>query len=178
MKLISRGAYRAWQVWRALKAGPLPAGARHEVAELLGPQLMVLFDSQSYAGRQHGYRVMKTLAEAGHDDHPLLAAALLHDVGKAGRRYTWLDRAKVVLVQRLAPSLADRWSLGAQTGWTRAFVVKARHPEWGAQAVAASGASALSVALVRRHQETQVASGGKSEENRLLLLLQWADDQN
>jgi hypothetical protein len=178
MGLVSRGAYRARQFWRALRAGPLPGAARDEVAGLLNPAQLALFESQTHAGQQHGYRVMRTLQEAGYGQGDLLVAALLHDVGKIRQRYTWLDRVKVVLTRRLAPGLMDKWAHGGQNGWTRAYVVKARHPAWGASALAEAGGSALSVALVRRHQEVRLASDDDGEENRLLALLQWADDQN
>lgn len=178
MGLVSRGAYRGRQFWRAMRAGPLPGQVRDEVAGLLSPAQLALFEKQTYAGQQHGYRVMRTLLEASHSQRDLLVAALLHDVGKARQRYTWLDRVKVVLTRRLAPGLGDKWARGRQNGWTRAYVVKFHHPAWGASALAEAGGSALSVALVRRHQEAPLASDGDSEENRLLALLQWADDQN
>jgi hypothetical protein len=178
MGIVARGAYRTRQFWQALWARPLSAEARRYVAQVLNPAQLALFETQSHAGQQHGYRVMMTLVEAGYDEPSLLVAALLHDVGKVRHRYTWLDRVKVVLTQRLAPRLAEKWARGRQNGWTRAYVVRASHPEWGASALSAAGGSALSVALVRRHQEVLRALDNDSEENRLLALLQWADDQN
>lgn len=178
MGITRRGRYRAWQVWQALRAGPLPNDAKRQVSAVLNDAQLTLFEKQSDAGQQHGYRVMRTLRDAGHDQNDLLVAALLHDVGKNRVQYTWLDRVKVVLAQRFAPRLANKWATGAQEGWTRAFVVKESHPEWSAEALAASGGSALSVALVRRHQETSLAPQEDSEENRLLALLRWADDLN
>ncbi len=178
MGIIDRGAYRTRQFWWALRANPLPAEARLEAASLLSPAQLTLFEAQNHAGQQHGYRVMRTLMEAGHDDRRLLVAALLHDVGKVRCRYTWLDRVKVVLTQRVAPRMAERWARGPQNRWTRAYVVKAHHPAWGASALAEAGGSALSVALVRRHQDKLASADEVGEENRLLALLQWADDRN
>ena len=178
MGITRRGIYRAWQVWQALLAGPLPVEARRELGEVLNEEQLALFDEQSHAGQQHSYRVMRTLVEAGHDQHDLMVAALLHDVGKNRVRYTWLDRVKVVLAQRFTPGLAGKWATSDQGGWMRAFVVKESHPEWSAEALAACGGSALSVTLVRRHQESILASWEDNEENRLLALLQWADDRN
>ena len=188
MGITARGTYRVWQVWQALRAGPLDEEARRDVTRVLTEEQFVLFARQSQAGQQHGYRVMRSLADAGHEQQDLLVAALLHDVGKNRVRYSWLDRTIVVLAQRFAPGLAERWSAGGPAtggpadyepaGWTRAFVVKAAHPDWGAEALAACGGSELSVALVRRHQETMLAPWEDNEENRLLVLLQWADDQN
>lgn len=162
----------------ALTAGPLPDEARHEVEDVLSAEQLALFDSQPAAGTQHGYRVMATLMAAGHDQHDLLVAALLHDVSKYRDRYTWFDRVKVVLGQRFTPGLAAEWAKGPASGWRRAFVVKVAHAGWGAEALAAAGGSELSVALVRRHQEAPLKSTGNEREDRLLALLQWADDQN
>lgn len=178
MSFTRRGKYRAWQVWQALRAGPLPAEARRKIGEVLNEEQFALFKKQSYSAQGHGYRVMRTLAEAGHEEHDLMVAALLHDVGKCHVRYTWLDRVKVVLAQRFTPGLAGKWAAGEQKGWMRAFVVKECHPEWSAEALAASGGSTLSVALVRRHQESLLAPWEDNEENRLLALLQWADDRS
>lgn len=178
MGILNRGAYRTRQFWRALRAKPLPVEARLEVARLLSPAQLALFETQNHAGQQHGYRVMRRLVEAGHDDRCLLVAALLHDVGKVRSRYTWLDRVKVVLTQRVAPRMAERWARGPQNGWTRAYVMKAHHPAWGASSLEEAGGSALSVALVRRHQDELPVADEVGEEDRLLALLQWADNQN
>ena len=178
MSIVARGAYRTRQFWQALRARPLSQEARRHVAQVLNAAQVALFETQTHAGQQHGYRVMRTLAEAGYDQPDLMVAALLHDVGKTRQCYTWLDRVKVVLTKRLAPGLAEKWARGRSNGWTRAYVVRAHHPAWGASALAEAGGSALSVALVRRHQEVTFASDDDSEENRLLALLQWADDQN
>lgn len=178
MGLVSRGIYRSRQAWRTLQARPLSEERKREIAQLLTAEQLALFESQSYAVQQHGYRVMNTLSRAGHKKKELLVAALLHDAGKDVLGYTWLDRVKVVLTQRLAPRLADGWARATPTGWTKAFVVKACHAEWGAQRLAGAGGSDLSVALVRKHQDPILASDEDSEENRLLALLQWADDQS
>jgi len=175
-RLAARSAYRFGQFWQAVWAGPLTNQARQEVSEVLGAKQLTLFLTQSEAGQQHGYRVMRKLREAGHDQDDLLVAALLHDVGKYRLRYTWLDRVKVVLTQRFGRQWAEKWAQGPLNRWTRAYVIKASHPKWGAEALAEAGGSELSVALVRRHQESKPGLGVGGEENRLLALLQWADD--
>ena len=178
MGIAARGTYRARQFWQALRAGPLSAEEQSEIDGVLTSEQMALFREQSEAGQQHGCRVMRTLVSVGHDEDDLLVAALMHDVGKNRAQYTWFDRVKVVLGQRLMPGRASKWAEGKQGGWSKAFVVKANHPEWGAEALAANGGSEVSVSLVRRHQETKLAAWEDNEENRLLALLQRADDQN
>ena len=177
-RLVTRGVYRFRQFWQAIWAGPLTEQSRQEIAAVLDEEQLALFLTQSEDGQQHSYRVMQKLVEAGHDQDELLVAALLHDVGKYRRRYTWLDRVKVVLTQRLGPKWAVKWANGPSNWWTRAYIVKANHPAWGAEALAQAGGSELSVALVRRHQELDPGPVGKNEEDRLLALLQWADDQS
>jgi hypothetical protein len=161
-----------------MSAGPLTAQARTEIAEVLTAEELALFESQPQAGMQHGYRVMRTLKEAGYDQKDLLVAALLHDVGKYQVRYTWLDRVMVVLGQRFMPRSAGRWAQGPANGWRRAFVVKEAHPAWGAELLSAAGGSTLSVVLVRRHQEATPEGGSERLEDQLLAALQWADDQS
>ena len=51
-------------------------------ARYLTPDLFALYRRMRRAERQHSLRVMDALIEGGHSDPDLLAAALLHDVGK------------------------------------------------------------------------------------------------
>ncbi|PIE82500.1 MAG: hypothetical protein CSA11_00385 [Chloroflexi bacterium] len=127
--------------------------------------------------RWHSYRVMRTLQEAGHGRLELLKAALLHDVGKTQSPLSVWDRSLIVVVKKLLPGKTAVWGNHTQPGWKRPFVVKAQHPEWGAQLAAAAGSCDLVVNLIRRHQDNLTVED-TSEEDELLHLLQWADDKN
>ncbi|MGD2050612.1 MAG: HD domain-containing protein [Chloroflexota bacterium] len=178
MEFSNRAVYRVWQFWQAIKARPFTREDKAEIAEILNPSELELFFRQDISGQQHSVRVMRTLKEAGHDDIELLAAALLHDVGKAEVQSKWWDRPLVVLAQTLLPGRSALWTSGSDFGWNRPFVIKKCHPEWGAAAAAASGSSPVTVSLIRKHEEILNNEDEQSRENRLLALLQWADNQN
>jgi hypothetical protein len=175
--LSKRIRYRVWQVWRALLAGPLSAAEREEIERVLSPSEQAVFYGQPNGGQQHGYRVMQTLLQAGHDDHHLLAAALLHDVGKYRLAYRIWDRALVVVAQRLAPSRVGEWGRHRATGWRRPFVVKLQHGCWGAESARRAGSSELTVRLIELHQET-VLPATAADISGQWCLLRWADDRN
>jgi hypothetical protein len=149
----------------ALAEGDLPRGLAELLREQPRPDLA------------HSLRVYKALRAQGESHPDLLAAALLHDVGKARYPlYIW-ERVLIVLAQRFLPALAVRWGTSRPESWRRPFVVAHRHPEWGAEQVARRGGSALLVDIIRRHQaDIPPEEMGKAE--RLIRRLQVADRMN
>lgn len=170
--------YRIWQFWVALRARPLPTSARQEIGEILQIAENQLFDRFSRSDQWHSYRVMCALREAGQQNSALLAAALLHDIGKSCYPLTVWERSLAVVLGLIMPRRVKRWGQGEARGWQRPFVVKAQHPAWGADMVAAAGGEAMTVALIRRHQDELEEETAESAEDHLLRLLQWADNQN
>jgi putative nucleotidyltransferase with HDIG domain len=175
--------YRLRQFGQAVAAEPLAEAALAEVKAVLSAAEFDLFRRFDLGEQQHSFQVMGTLKEAGYEHPALLTAALLHDVGKTRSPLSVWDRSLVVAAEQVAPERTAVWGQGSAQGWQRPFVVKARHPAWGAEMAEAAGSSPLVVSLIRRHQddlpETAVAKTGASdEEDDLLRLLQWADDQN
>lgn len=168
--------YRVWQFWQALGAKPLTAVAWDEVTAVLSASELALFSQFSASEQRHSYRVLCQLQEAGLTEPALLKAALLHDVGKVKYPLRLGDRVLVVLGYHLWPQQAAQWAAGEAEGWQRPFVVKARHPEWGADMAQAAGSDALTISLIRRHQD-KFESEPANEEDRLLQQLQWADDR-
>lgn len=168
--------YRIQQVQHNLLAGPLPMLARELVTAVLSPAEQQLFSQFTLSDQWHSYRVATMLQEAGHNHHELLVAALLHDVGKTKAPISVIERSLIVLAQWFFPNRVGEWGDGEPVGWKRPFVVKMQHPEWGAQMATVAGSNPLAISLIRRHQDP--LSEIKSEEDRLLQLLQWADDQN
>lgn len=136
-----------------------------------------LFLSFDQGEQWHSYQVMYTLQKAGHIQRELLQAALLHDVGKTRSPLSVWDRALIVVLKKLMPEKTAVWGQHAAEGWKRPFVVKAQHPEWGASMAETAGSSELVVNLIRRHQDV-LPEMVYSQEDKLLRLLQWADDQN
>jgi hypothetical protein len=132
--------------------------------------------------QQHSINVMRLLRDSGQTQPDLLKAALLHDIGKTRADLHVWDRSLVVLGNRFMPKRAEAW--GALTtgdsaelnSWRKGFIVKVRHPAWGAKMAAAAGSSPLTVSLIRHHQDpvTHIVT----EEDHLLKLLQSADDQS
>jgi len=119
---------------------------------------MELFLRQQPAEQAHSLEVFFQLIEQGEDSPDLLAAALLHDAGKSRFPLRLWERAEVVIGKALFPAWVEKWGESGARGWKRPFVIAARHAQWGAEMADEAGASALTVRLIRRHQDS---IGGK-----------------
>jgi hypothetical protein len=192
--------YRVGQFLRAL-AAEVPEEEVEQAMRILPPKARRLFRRQAVQDQRHALAVYHTLRQAGHKNPQLLAAALLHDAGKAAARIPAWQRAVIVLLERFAPRLLVRLSQGAPQscalslpkgpalslpkgpalslpkGWRRPFVVHARHPQAGARWAEEAGCSPLTVALIRRHQDQSTGCSPLAvEEDQLLAALQAADN--
>ena len=174
--IYPRLAYRARQFWNALL---IPE--RRIPSEAILPYLtttqLVLFRQMPPSEQVHAFHVFQNLETAGHADSDLLAAALLHDVGKILSPLSIFDRVIVVLGRHFFPKAARRWGGGMPRGLRRPFVVAACHAEWGADLVEQSGASRRTVELIRCHQNPPNPKPASRTE-RLLAVLQAVDDEN
>lgn len=149
---MTRAAYRASQFLHAVLDHPAPGDADLIHAHLPA-SLHALFERLSPVEQAHAVAVLRTLLLQGHSDPSLLAAALLHDVGKTRAPLRLMDRVLVVLAARLVPRRARDWSQGAPSGWRRPFVIAAQHASWGEAMLAQAGASTPLGELVRRHHD-------------------------
>ncbi|MGC8839319.1 MAG: HD domain-containing protein [Anaerolineae bacterium] len=147
---LRRAWHRVQQFWHAVWA-PLDPDLPHEALEWLAPGELALFRTMSPAGKRHGAAVARTLLAWGYRERPLLAAALLHDVGKEveGHLRLW-HRVAIVLLSAFWPQ-ALPWL--ARRSWGRAFRAHLTHAEVGAQRAREAGAAPLTVDLIRRHHE-------------------------
>ena len=202
MNLYGRLRYRVGQ---ALQVVWSPVGP-DDVAEAehwLPPAAVALWQRQSPRDQAHALRVLHTLQAAGYTHPDLMAAALLHDVGKVEAGLRLWHRTLWVLANALCPSLA-RW-LTCRTGWRYPFWVLAEHPCLGARLAREVGCTEGTAWLIAHHQdytpcgevylrkgggEGHVApepprqrpglsgrpSGGEGENERLLAALRAADD--
>ncbi|HET6443461.1 MAG TPA: HD domain-containing protein [candidate division Zixibacteria bacterium] len=171
-----------------MRPANLPSDHEEEVAAILNPNEMDLFQRMPPADKHHCYRVMRTIKGTGHSENELLAAAILHDVGKTEAQTTWWDRPLVVLAEVIAPAAAEKWANGSGQGLSRPFKTKAMHAEWGADLAVEAGSAALTVELIRRHHpapaspiETNQNENDKSTDEELeqmLALLRRADGIN
>lgn len=171
-----RIGYRARQFWHAIRSEP-DERALALAQELLSPPLLALFEQQQASEQAHCLRILTQLLEQGEDQPDLLAAALLHDAGKSRYPLKVWERVLVVLGRALLPRQAKRWGQGEARGWRRAFVVAEQHPAWGAEMASRAGASPLTTALILRHQQRPPIPA-ETKEDRLLLKLQWYDNNN
>lgn len=169
--------YRAGQFWRVLTAGKLPESAWAEISAVLGEDELALFQRFSNSDRRHSYRVLRTLKSAGDQHADLLAAALLHDIGKTQAALSIWQRSLIVLGSAIFPQRSAQWGQGKANSWRAPFAVKEKHPDWGADMAQKAGSRPLTVELIRRHQEPLPAVVER-EADRLLRRLQWADDLN
>lgn len=173
--MIETARYRVRQFFRALTAR-VSDQELEQVAHILTPAALTLFRSMSAQDQRHALEVCRTLIRAGHANSQLLAAALLHDVGKAAARLSSWQRAVIVLLERFAPRLLARLSQGEPQRWRRSLVVHTRHPEIGARWAEEAGCLPLTVALIRHHQDR--LRDYRTREEQLLAALQVADNLN
>jgi hypothetical protein len=171
--------YRLGQVRQQLGfVRPLTTEEYVEVARWLPPAALPLFKTMSAADQRHSLRVCQGLQTRGCREKEMLAAALLHDVGKAGGRVPFWTRPAIVLGKRLAPEILRRLVAypgigtnvaGTQwitpgthekgltqhipTGWRRSLSQAWYHAEVGAELAANAGLTEQAVLYIRTHHQ-------------------------
>jgi len=149
--------YRLWQVRQQLGfVAPLSAKERLEVARWLPASALPLFNSMSAADQRHSLRVCQGLQARGCTDPDLLAAALLHDVGKAQGRVPFWTRPAIVLGKLCAPRLLSRLATYPRAGlsrWRRSLGYAWWHAEIGAEMAAKAGLSERVALYIRTHHQ-------------------------
>jgi hypothetical protein len=111
-----------------------------------------LWRRMSRVDRRHAVGAARRVERAlGHEaTRPILAAALLHDVGKCDAALGVYGRVIATLAGAVAGADAPReWSKGR--GFTRRVGLYLRHPELGGDMLALAGSDALTVAWAREH---------------------------
>lgn len=155
--------YRLGQVRQQLGfVAPLTPADNAEVAHWLPPSALPLFQSMSRADQQHSLRVCRGLLARGCSEKDMLAAALLHDVGKAEGRVPFWTRPAIVIGRRVAPGLLTRLAVcplheeDTGTGkarWRRSLGSAWWHAEVGAELAAAAGLPERAVLYIRTHHQ-------------------------
>ena len=151
---------------------------------MLTPEQFRLFLRLQPSEQAHSLKILHALLADGQAHPDLLAASLLHDVGKSRFPLKTWERVMIVLGQVFLPGQFSRWGTPqtenwrvSQSGaWKRPFIVARQHPAWGADMAAGVGASNLLMELIRRHQD-ELPVYPASEADRLLAILKKYDDQ-
>ena len=174
--------YRTHQFWQALSVRPTQ-GELEQALSLLAPAQKVLFLRLQPSEQAHSLRVLRRLVEQGESHPDLLAAALLHDVGKIRFPLRLWERVWIVLAFRWYPAWAQARSALDLRGdpscpaWQKALEVAGQHARWGADLAAQCGSSALLVEIIRRHQDL-ISAQPQSLAEHLLYKLQSVDNES
>ncbi len=155
---LAGGLHLARRFFGSLSSAPPPPDDEAWAVAHLGPGEGDLWQRMSNPDRRHAVAVARAVvADLGPGaGREVVAAALLHDVGKVVSGYGTFRRVGATLVwaglERTRPDRerAARWA-GADRARIRRLGEYRRHPELGAELLAAAGAHELTVAWAREH---------------------------
>jgi hypothetical protein len=182
---LQRAYYRSSQFFKAVGARVTDDDRALVESVLTAPAQGALFDRMPASDQRHAIDLLRTLRAEGHDHPALMQAALLHDVAKSGAGITVFHRVAVVLLEAFRPAwlawlVRDAGRSTPDRGvniWRRPFVRYVAHPAIGACWAEEAGCLPMAVSIIRRHQ-SPVSPSADTLEDRLLRLLQAADDKN
>jgi hypothetical protein len=148
------------------RKGPSATDEMWATDQLLPAERDLWFD-MSGRDRRHAIVVAKqvavTLGPQG--TRPIIAAALLHDVGKTVSRFGLLGRVvATVIIATVGRPRAATWT----RGFKRQVALYARHPELGAEMLARTGSDPLTVAWAREHHSPETVWTVPAEVGRAL----------
>jgi hypothetical protein len=136
----------------SLRPGGPPAADAAWVGEVLSEHELRLWHRMYGPDRRHSVQVARDVERRlGHDaTAPVLAAALLHDVGKVDSGLRTFGRVVATLTIKLAGhDEVVTWQ--RSRGIHRRIALYARHPDLGAQMLTLAGSDPLTVAWAREH---------------------------
>lgn len=153
MRTLLHLARRFFGWWRAGRPGP---ATQSWIAERLEPAQARLFWEQAAQDQAHAAAAAAYVAQRQPDRADLIAAALLHDVGKAVSRLGPFRRS-------LATAL--RW---ARVPMTRRMSAYLDHGPIGADMLERSGAAEMAILFARWHTRAEPPAGVSPTEWALL----------
>ena len=158
----------------SLRPGGPPAAEVAWVAAVLSPAELDLWRSMSGPDRRHSVEVARRVQVALGDEAtpPVLAAALLHDVGKTVPRLGTFGRVIATLSEAVAGQDTGRHWVET-SGFTRRVGQYVLYPELGVDLLKMAGSDDLVVAWSREHHLPEAEWTVDPELGRVL---QAADD--
>lgn len=142
--------HRVGQFWRHASAS-VSEQELGAAEQLLGPALWPLFAPLPVNDQRHGLDVLETITRLeGRPAQLLRQAALLHDVGKAGARFSVVDRSVTVFLRAASPRLFQA-VLQARPRFARRHAIYADHARIGAERLRAAGAPELAAVVAEHH---------------------------
>lgn len=147
---MGRPGHLARRFVGSLAPGDVSVADRRWVEENLTDDEADLWRSMPRADRRHSVAVARRVARSLGADaaRPVLAAALLHDVGKVASGLGTYGRVVATLSAGAAGrEMAEAWT--ETRGFTRRVGLYVRHEELGAEMLELAGSDPLTVGLVR-----------------------------
>ena len=142
--------HRVGQFWRHASARVTPAESL-EAQQILGPELSPLFLALPVNDQRHGLDVLETVSRLeGEPSRLLQQAALLHDVGKGGVRFSVVDRSLAVFLAAISPRLLGAL-LKARPAFAGRYRAYSDHARAGAEQLQARGATELASIVAEHH---------------------------
>lgn len=124
------------------------------LAGVLEPHQAAAFRTLPPHDQAHLCRTYRGLKAEGIEDQEILAAGLLHDLGKAGPAGTVRlpHRVARVLLRRLAPRVLTKLARMPAPPWRNGLALAVHHPRLGAERAAALGCSPRTCWLIAHHE--------------------------
>ncbi len=134
------------------------------------------FQHLSRADQLHSLNVLRAALRAEPNaPAALIAAALLHDLGKSRYHLRVWQKTLAVLMLRLAPAFSQKLSQCERLSiWRAPFVVRKLHPKWSGELLRECSSDAVVIWLAENHHE-DAAPFEEHEHFSLLTALQAAD---
>jgi hypothetical protein len=153
---MPRAVHLAGRFLGSLRPGGPGRDAEAWVASYLRPGELALWRRMSGPDRRHAHGVARRVERALGNEAtpPVVAAALLHDVGKIDSGLRTYGRVVATVSGALAGhEMADLWT--TRRGFTRKVGLYLKHPDIGGDHLALADADPLTVAWAREHHRPE-----------------------
>jgi hypothetical protein len=155
---VATASHLVRRFFGSLRPGGPPASEDTWAQSQLLEREQALWRSMSGADRRHAVAVAHRVERAlGHEaTRPVLAAALLHDVGKVTSGLGTYGRVVATLSAKVAGAdMATAWR--RQRGFARRVGLYLHHDRLGADLLELAGSDPLTVAWAREHHQPEAA---------------------